>query len=222
MIFTVENVLTETELQTVHDHLKQDLFVDGKNTAGWHAKVVKNNTQMTTKASEYQKLQTIVKNALLRHPLFQSAVKPKIIHSLLFSRYEAGMSYGSHVDNGLMGGNNFWRSDLSFTLFLSSPYSYNGGELVIEKSDGERAFKLELNSALIYPSSSLHRVEAVTQGVRLAAVGWVQSLIRDAYEREILFDLDTVRRSIFAQQGKSIEFDLIAKTYANLLRKWSE
>lgn len=222
MIFSFKDVLTQTELETVHQSLNTVTFVDGKNTAGWHAKLVKNNTQISKQTPEYQNLETIIKQALLRHPLFQSATFPKTIHSMLFSRYESGMFYGSHIDNSLMGENNFWRSDISFTIFLSHPFSYEGGELVIEQSDGDRHFKLELNSALIYPSSTLHRVEKVTQGVRLVAVGWVQSLIRDSYEREILFDLDTARRSIFAQQGKTREFDLITKSYANLLRKWSD
>jgi PKHD-type hydroxylase len=99
---------------------------------------------------------------------------------------------------------------------------YEGGELVIESSDGDRTYKLEAGSAIVYPSSTLHQVEPVTEGVRLAAVGWIQSLVRDPNEREILFDLDTTRRSIFAKEGKTIEFDLISKSYANLLRKWAE
>jgi PKHD-type hydroxylase len=222
MIFTIKDILTKTELEIVVNSLKNASFVEGKITAGWHAKLVKNNQQISKQTPNYQNLQKIIKQALLRNPLFQSAAQPKVLHSLLFSRYEQGMYYGSHVDNSLMGKNNFWRSDLSFTIFLSSPSSYGGGELVIEESDGDRYFKLELNSALIYPSCSLHRVEKVTQGTRLVAVGWVQSLIRDHYERAILFDLDTVRRSIFAQQGKTIEFDLITKSYVNLLRKWSD
>lgn len=121
-----------------------------------------------------------------------------------------------------MGDREFLRSDVSFTLFLSSPSIYEGGELVIECSDGDRTYKLEAGSVIIYPSSILHWVEPVMEGVRLAAVGWVQSLVRDASDQEILFDLDTARRSIFAKEGKTIEFDLISKSYTNLLRKWAE
>ena len=132
------------------------------------------------------------------------------------------MSYGSHTDNALMGDQEFWRADVSFTLFLSDPSTYTGGELVIENSDEERCYKLKAGSMIVYPSSTLHRVETVTDGVRLAAVGWVQSLIRDPANREILFDLDTTRRSLFTQSSKTIEFDLISKTYTNLLRKWAE
>jgi PKHD-type hydroxylase len=141
---------------------------------------------------------------------------------MLFSRYEAGMSYGRHIDNALMGNQDFLRSDVSLTLFLNSPSTYEGGELVIESTDAEQAYKLEAGSVIVYPSSTLHRVEPVTEGVRLVAVAWVQSLVREPSQREILFDLDTVRRAIFTKQGKTIEFDLISKSYANLLRKWAD
>lgn len=222
MILSIDNVLTPEELNFVTSRLDTTDFVDGKTTAGWHARTVKYNTQLTSKAPYAQELTDLVKTALMRNPLFKIAVQPKIIHSMLFSRYEAGMSYGSHVDNAVMGNQEFWRSDISLTVFLSSPSSYGGGELVIESLEGEHTFKLEAGSAIVYPSSTLHRVESVTEGVRLAAVGWVQSLVRDPNEREILFDLDTVRRAIFHKNGKTTEFDLIAKSYANLLRKWAD
>ena len=130
------------------------------------------------------------------------------------------MSYGSHTDNALMGDADLMRSDLSLTLFLSSPNIYSGGELIIEGSQGEASFKLEAGSMVIYPSTTLHRVEPVTRGERLVAVTWVQSLIRDCQDREILFDLDTARQVIFEQYGKTPAFDLISKSHANLLRKW--
>ncbi len=222
MIFSIDNVLTPEELQFIVSSLEKADFVDGKTTAGWHAKFVKNNMQLQREATYAKDLRELVETALRRNALFQSAIQPKIIHSVLFSRYETGMSYGRHVDNALMGNQEFLRSDVSFTLFLSSPSTYEGGELIIEYSDGDRAYKLEAGSMIVYPSSTLHQVETVTEGVRLAAVGWVQSLVRDANELEILFDFDTARRSIFAKEGKTIEFDLISKSYANLLRKWAE
>lgn len=222
MILSVDNVLTPEELNSVTSSLDTADFVDGKSTAGWHARVVKQNTQLTSKATYAKDLVDLVKTALLRSPLFKIAVQPKVIHSLLFSRYEVGMSYGTHLDNAIMGNQEFRRSDVSLTLFLSAPSTYTGGELVIENIEGEQAFKLEAGSAIVYPSSTLHRVEPVTEGVRLAAVAWVQSLVRDPSEREILFDLETVRRSIFHKDGKTTEFDLISKSYTNLLRKWAE
>ena len=222
MIFTLDDVVTSEELDNLRRTLEQAQFIDGKTTAGWHAKLVKNNMQLDKTATNTQALQNQVKAILKRNTLFQSAVLPKKIHSILFSCYHVGMSYGSHTDNALMGDQEFWRADVSFTLFLSDPSTYTGGELVIENSDEERCYKLKAGSMIVYPSSTLHRVETVTDGVRLAAVGWVQSLIRDPANREILFDLDTTRRSLFTQSSKTIEFDLISKTYTNLLRKWAE
>jgi PKHD-type hydroxylase len=220
MIVSIENVLTSKELEDIAAHIQLTDFVDGKQTAGWHAQTVKQNTQLSSSATYAQTLKDLVSTAIRRHPLFQSAVYPRAIHTLLFSRYGVGMSYGTHVDNALMG--HAFRSDVSFTLFLCDPADYEGGDLVIEASDGDRAFKLEKNTMILYPSSYLHRVEEVTRGVRFVCVGWVQSLVRDPAKREILFDLDTVRRSLFAQQGKTLEFDLLSKTHSNLLRQWCD
>ncbi len=222
MILTIDHAIASDELAFMLDKLSQASFIDGQLTAGWHAKQVKHNTQLERNSKLAQELQKIVTTSLLKHPLLSAAVQPKFIHSLLFSRYEIGMSYGNHIDNALMGGSQFWRSDVSFTLFLSPPECYGGGELAIECADGERSYKLQAGSLLIYPSSFLHRVETVTEGVRLVAVGWIQSLVRDPAKREILFDIDTVKRSLFVKAGKSIEFDLLAKTHANLLRKWAD
>lgn len=217
MIFKIPDILAPEELEYITSSLAQAEFVDGKLTAGWHAKLVKNNQQLKHSESQ-QELKELIKKALNRNALFQMAVRPKIVHSILFSRYDTGMSYGRHTDNALMG--SFARSDVSFTLFLTS--TYEGGELVIEGVDDERAYKLEAGEMIVYPSTSLHRVEPVTKGTRFVVVGWVQSLVRDASEREILFELDTVRHAIFAKDGKTPEFDLIAKSVANLLRKWAE
>jgi PKHD-type hydroxylase len=217
MIVEVENVLTTEELESILSTLAKAEFIDGKATAGWHAKQVKQNLQMQRSAPEAADLRKQVELALKRHPLFNAVARPRKIHSILFSRYEPGMSYGSHVDNALMGQ---WRSDISFTLFLGT--AYQGGELVIEHSDGERSYKLGAGDAIAYPSSTLHRVEPVTEGTRLVAVGWVQSMIRDPQKRELLFDLDTARRALFAREGKTIEFDLISKSHANLLRQWAD
>ena len=217
MLFQIPNILSADELQQLRETLAKAEFVDGKATAGWYAKQVKHNQQL--KRSAGQELETIVKNALNRHPLFQTAVRPRQIHSLRFSRYSVGMSYGTHADNAMMGS---WRADVSFTLFLSEPSNYEGGELVIEGPDDEQTYKLAAGSILVYPSSTLHRVNEVTAGERLVTVGWVQSLIRNPAQRELLFDLDTVRRSLFAQHGKTVEFDLLSKSVSNLLRQWAE
>lgn len=217
MLFQIPNVLSAEELTQLQQRLAKAEFVDGKTTAGWYAKQVKHNQQLKRGATP--DLEATVKAALSRHPLFQIAVRPKQIHNLRFSRYGVGMSYGTHADNAMMGS---YRSDISFTLFLNDPEAYTGGELVIEAADDEKAYKLKAGSAIVYPSSTLHRVDTVTQGQRLVVVGWVQSLVRDPAQRELLFDIDTVRRSLFAQQGKTTEFDLLSKSVSNLLRCWAE
>jgi PKHD-type hydroxylase len=222
MIFCIADVLTPEELETTLTLLQQAEFIDGKTTAGRYVKSVKNNQQIKTDTEITSELRNIVLEALKRNELFQVAARPKIIRPIIFSRYDVGMYYGSHFDNAIMGDESISRSDVSLTLFLSDPNTYQGGELVIETSLGEQSFKLDAGSAIVYPSSTLHRVETVTEGTRWAAVTWIQSLIRDPSQREILFDLDTARRSIFQQYGKTIEFDLIAKSHANLLRKWAD
>ncbi len=224
MLMCIADVLNADELASVVAKLRNAKFVDGKLTAGWHARLVKHNTQVQDDGSGLlPELQKLVNAAIDRHPLFQIAARPKVIRSPLFSRYEPGMSYGTHVDNSLMDrGASLMRSDISLTLFLSDPDSYIGGELVIESTHGEEVFKLPASCMIIYPSSTLHRVEPVTSGVRLAAVTWVQSLVRDMGDREILFDLDTARQIMFEKYGKTPEFDLLSKSHANLLRKWAD
>lgn len=221
MILCIGDILTPTELEAVVAKLETAEFVDGKATAGWHARLVKRNTQLPQGSPALAVVREIVSAALQRHVLFQMAVRPHIIRPMLISRYDIGMSYGTHVDNALMHDPSM-RSDVSMTLFLSDPATYEGGELIIESTQGEAAFKLPAGSAIVYPSSTLHRVEAVTQGVRLAAVTWIQSLVRDPNRREILFDLDTARQTLFEASGKTPAFDLISKSHANLLREWIE
>ncbi|PSB50702.1 Fe2+-dependent dioxygenase [filamentous cyanobacterium Phorm 6] len=222
MIICMANILTSEELGLIIDRLKNAEFVDGKLTAGWYAQQVKNNAQLKNDAAPTQELRNLVNQALKRNSLFQIAARPKAIRPIMFSRYQGGMYYGTHIDNAIMGDEELMRSDLSLTLFLSDPATYMGGELVIESTQGEQAFKLDAGSMVVYPTTTLHRVEPVTEGERLAAVTWVQSLVRDAHNREILFDLDTVRDTLFQKSGKTAEFDLLSKSIANLLRKWAD
>jgi PKHD-type hydroxylase len=137
----------------------------------------------------------------------------------LFARYTPGMEFGTHMDNAVMGAERM-RSDVSVTVFLSEPEDYDGGELVMETSGGEVAYKLPAGSAVTYPSTMLHRVAPVTRGTREVAVTWAQSLVRAADRREILFDLERVGRTLFERDGKTPEFDLLNKSTANLRRMW--
>lgn len=221
MILCLSAVLASDELQALTRQLSDSRFVSGKRTAGWHARRVKKNRQLPPATA--RKAAATVTAALERHEVFQAAVRPQRLAPVVFNRYEPGMEYGAHVDDPILSGadGGALRSDVSFTVFLSDPAGYEGGALVIEDSGGEREFRLAAGDAVIYPATTLHRVAPVGRGVRLAAVGWVQSLIRDPAAREILFDLDVARRALFATQGKTREFDLITKSHANLLRRWS-
>ncbi|MGC1217759.1 MAG: Fe2+-dependent dioxygenase [Phormidesmis sp.] len=217
MLFTIPDLLCAEAVTELRDRLHAIPLVDGKSTAGWHAKTVKQNQQLAAQSAK--PLAAEIQQTILKHPLFQSAARPRQIQMIRFNRYSDGMAYGRHTDNALMNGG---RTDLSFTLFLSDPDSYEGGELVVESLDSEQPYKLSAGSMLVYPATSLHRVEPVTAGVRWAAIGWVQSQIRQGDQREILFELDTARRSLFNKYGKTDEFDLITKSLSNLLRQWVE
>jgi len=218
MILAIADVLSAADVAEVEAGLGTATFVDGKTTAGWSARLVKTNLQASG-GPEVERVRALVESRLTEHPVFALATRPKTILGPLFSRYLPGHAYGTHVDDALMGG---VRSDVSFTLFLSPPESYDGGELVIDSTAGEEAFKLAAGSIITYPTTTLHRVAPVTRGERLAAVGWVRSYVREAERRELLFDLETARRRLFDREGKTAEGDLLAKCAANLLRLWCE
>jgi PKHD-type hydroxylase len=219
MRFLIEPLLSEAQQRQVLQRLlaEQDAWRPGAETAGWHARAVKTNRQLDRASSLHQQLAAELEQRLQPHPLVQAAAFPRRIHSILFSRTGVGEGYGRHVDNAWMAGG---RSDLSFTVFLSEPEDYRGGALVLESSTGEEALRLPAGHAVVYPSTLLHRVEPVSAGERLVAVGWIESRIRHADQRELLFELDTARRSSFSRHGKDEVFDLISRSYSNLLRRW--
>ena len=223
MILCIDKVLTDDQLQRIRQTLDASDFRDGRETAGWHARTVKRNQQASSQEPAIAALRDEVMQTLSAHTLFQIAARPRRMKPVMFSRYQQGMTYGNHVDDAVMPTpQGPMRTDLSFTLFLGDPDSYEGGELVTETTQGEQRFKLPAGSMILYPSSTLHRVDPVTQGERLAAVGWLQSQVRQPEQREVLFDLDTTRRQIFERDGKTAEFDAISKSLANLLRMWAE
>lgn len=223
MILCIGNVLDEEALARIRKELERVEFRDGRETAGWHARTVKRNTQASGGDERVTRLRGEIGRYLEQHALFQMATRPRRLTPILFSRYEPGMEYGAHVDDAVMRGpDGPVRTDISFTLFLSDPDRYDGGELMIETTAGEETYKLDAGALVLYPSSTLHRVNPVTRGVRLAAVGWVQSLVRDPGRREVLFDLDTARRRIFDREGKTETFDAVSRSLANLTRMWAE
>lgn len=222
MILCIAGILDNEALAQIAAALPRISFRDGRASAGWHARDVKHNLQASREDPVTALVTSTVERALRRHPVFELAARPKTLAPILLSRYDPGMSYGAHVDDAVMGGTSPLRTDLAFTVFLTAPADYEGGALVVESAGGEQDYKLDAGDMILYPASSLHRVERVSKGVRYAAVGWVQSLVRDALRREILFDLETARRSLFEHSGKSREFDLLSKGISNLLRLWVE
>jgi PKHD-type hydroxylase len=218
MIVAVADVLSEADIAEIRAGLAGATFVDGKTTAGWSAKLVKSNLQARPDA-RIEHLRELVEVRLLAHQVFALATRPKAIIGPLFSRYQPGHEYGTHVDDALIAGQ---RSDVSFTLFLSDPATYEGGDLIIDTPSGQEAFRLAAGSVVTYPATTLHRVAPVIRGERLAAAGWVRSYLRDPARRELLFDLETARRRLFEREGKTEEADLLAKCAANLMRLWCD
>ncbi|MEZ5823816.1 MAG: Fe2+-dependent dioxygenase [Geminicoccaceae bacterium] len=216
MFVTLGDVLDSEELAGINSILSKLEFVDGRATAGWNARLVKNNEQAGSSAGLRQ-VQDRLTRALERHEMFAAFALPRRILPPIIARYGEGKAYGDHVDDAVMGQPPM-RTDLSCTLFLSPPESYEGGELVAVGRDGEEAIKLPAGAAVIYPSDTLHRVEPVRSGIRMVAVTWIQSLVRDRAVREILLDLELARRTIFEAEGKTPVFDIISRARSNLMR----
>jgi len=219
MRIAIANVISPQEAAEFRKRLESVRFLDGRATAGFAAREVKDNRQADALDRNTAVLRDEIAERIGANELFKLAARPKQLTSVMFSKYEPGMRYGSHVDDALMGG---LRADVSFTLFLSEASAYDGGELVIDSASGEDEIKLEAGSMIVYPATTLHRVNPISRGERLAAVGWVRSYIRDEAKRELLFDLDTARKRLFAREGKSGDYDLLSKSAANLLRMWAE
>ena len=210
-------LLNEEEIQTLVNNLNKEnnLWEDGKKTAGSHASKVKNNLQLDRESEMSEKLSRFIRKKILSNSLIKSFTLPKTIHGVMFTKTLNEMHYGRHIDNPFMSSG---RSDLSFTISLKNKDNYKGGELVIETMNLEKKFKLNAGEIVIYPSSYLHLVKKVTQGERLVCVGWIESYVKSIEEREYLFDLDAGARGLLAKYGRSDELDLIFKSYSNLLR----
>ena len=223
MLICIDNLIDQETVTRLRGWLSSATFEDGRATAGGNARLVKNNEQVSDDPDhldpKLEEMQDLVEDALWNNGVVTAASMPKEFHPPLFSRYTPGMRYGTHMDNALM---REMRVDLSLTLFLSDPVDYDGGELVIEFSTGDRSIKLPAGCAVLYPSTELHHVTEVTRGTRLAAVTWIRSLVRDGAEREILHDLKTARDRLSRQLGKTPEIDLLSKTRTNLMRRWTE
>jgi PKHD-type hydroxylase len=225
MLLHIPNVLDSATLARCNKRLTQPYWADGRITAGSQAATVKNNLQLPEASPVAQQLRAIVLEALSKNPAFFSAAMPRRIYPPLFNRYggEAN-SFGNHVDNAIRthpASAQHVRTDLSFTLFLNDPADYDGGELIIEDGMGGRAVKLPAGHLILYPSYSVHRVEPVTRGARLACFSWLESMVREPQQRELLHELDM---SIVALRGEHGETDTavrLTSCYHNLMRMWA-
>jgi len=219
MIFHTLPLLEKGEVTRLVEALGRGTFVDGKLTAHGAARDVKENLQLQRAAiPEPTPLDAIVLDGLRRNTAFQTLAFPKRVLLPLFNRYEPGMAYGPHLDAPIMGGSPPMRADLSITVFLSRPESYDGGELVIASPFGEEAVKLDAGEAAIYHATALHWVTPVMRGVRLAAVTWAQSAIRDDAAREALFDLSVATDALQAAGVDAAALARLRKGYNSLVR----
>jgi len=219
----VPQVLDAGLLKQVHGLLDRAQWADGRATAGHLSAKVKHNRQLDEDDPIALQAGAIVLDALARHPLFAAAALPTQISAPLFNRYEGGETYGRHVDGAirpLVRGR--LRADLSATLFLSDPASYEGGELLIAVPGGENAVKLQAGDMILYASGARHAVSPVTGGVRLAAVLWIQSLVRGSEQRDMLFELDQTVQALRAEDASAEAVLSLTGLYHNLLRLWSE
>ena len=217
MNYLTFQLFIQEEIEDLIKNLNKEnnLWEDGKKTAGSHASKVKNNLQLSRESEISIKLSHLIRKKILSNPLIKSFALPKIIHGIMFTKSLDNMQYGRHIDNPFMSTG---RSDLSFTISLSDNSKYNGGELMIEEMNSEKEFKLNAGEIIIYPSTYLHSVKEIKNGERIVCVGWIESYVKSIEEREYLFDLDAGAKGLLAKNGRSDELDLIFKSYSNFLR----
>lgn len=223
MLIRLPNVLDADQLRAVADLLNGADFVDGRLSAGLEAQRVKRNLELSRSSDRIERLNGIVMNALVRHPIYQAAALPARIATPFYARYAPGMRYGGHVDNPVMGGaTGQYRADVAITVFLNDAADYEGGELRMHTAFGEQSIKLAAGDAVLYPASSVHRVCEVTTGERLVAVTWVQSLVRDPARRELLYELHLAREKLLQDAPEAPETLAVGHAYLNLVRMWAE
>lgn len=222
MLTIIEAVLNSKQLNVAHRIIDSGKFVDGRSSAGKAAVRVKHNEELSLDEQQFRDLNNLVMGSLVRHPVYRSAAMPLKVAAPYYARYTPGMAYGLHVDDPVMGQGEIYRSDVSATIFLNPPEAYDGGELMIQTPFGEQRVKLAAGDAVIYPSSSLHRVAEVTRGERLVAVTWIQSMVRDPDKRALLHELNQARETLLDERPDAAETDQVNHSYINLVRMWSE
>jgi len=227
VLLHIENVLDAGQVAHARQRLDGADWADGRVTAGYQSARAKNNGQLAESDPLARELGALVLDALGRHPMFFAGALPRRIYPPLFNRYAGGQSFGFHVDNAIrydrsLGEAQPVRTDLSATLFLSAPEEYDGGELVVEDTYGEHRVKLPAGDLVLYPGTSLHRVEPVVRGARVASFFWIQSFVRSPTQRRTLFELDLAIQQITGRVPDAPELVTLTGVYHNLLREWSD
>lgn len=225
MMLHIPNVLTRDQVLRCRAMFERAQWVDGRTTAGGQAGAVKRNLQIPEDDPEAQECGQMIVSALYRNGLFMSSVLPAKVLPPMFNRYDAGMTFGSHVDNAIRRirtTGESMRTDVSTTLFLSDPEDYDGGELVVEDAYGAHEVKLPAGDAIVYPATSLHHVTPVTRGSRISSFFWTQSLIRSDHQRSMLFDMDMAIMRLGADHPGHPSGVQLTGVYHNLLREWSQ
>jgi PKHD-type hydroxylase len=225
MLLQIPQVLSAEQVADSRRQLDSAEWVDGRVTAGHQSARAKDNVQLPEDSPVARQLGQTILAALERTPLFLSAALPMKIFPPLFNRYAGGQSFGVHIDNAIRQVRNTphrVRTDISATLFLSRPDEYDGGELVVEDTYGTHSVKLPAGDLVLYPASSLHRVQPVTRGARVASFFWIQSMVRDDGQRTTLFDLDLAIQRLGADVPNHPSLVQLTGTYHNLLRRWAD
>lgn len=225
MLITIPSVIQPDRLTAFCRELAVAAWEDGKLTAGPQSGKVKENLQADASDPAVRLLADEVLRSLEQNALFLSAALPRHVFPPIFSRYDTGMKFGTHIDNAMRqipGTPHRLRTDLSATLFLTDPAEYDGGELVIEDSYGTHSVKLPAGHMVLYPSTSLHLVTEITRGVRVAAVFWLQSMVKDMGERTLLFDMDQAIQHLAPSHPDDPALLRLTACYHNLLRRWGE
>jgi PKHD-type hydroxylase len=225
MLLHIPEVLTAEQVSRCRRALAEAEWVDGRVTAGHQSARAKDNMQLPEDHPAARELGDMIVAALERNPLFMAAALPAKVFPPLFNRYEGGQSFGNHVDNAVRqvtGTPHRVRTDLSVTLFLAPPEEYDGGELLVEDTYGVHGVKLPAGDLILYPATSLHRVNPVTRGARLASFFWVQSMVRDDGERALLFDLDMSIQRLIQDSPEHPSAVQLTNVYHNLLRRWAD
>jgi len=223
MLVEMPGVLTPVDLEKIKEQLADATWQSGAHSAGNHARAIKLNEEMQQPTNHWRAINECVVSRLYQQRAFQNAVLPSRVSAAFIAKYTQGMSYGPHIDDPVMGtSSGRYRADVALTVFISDRDDYSGGELIIRTRFGPTSVKLPAGSVVAYPASSLHEVAEVTAGERIVCVLWVQSLVRDAAQREILADLDDARCALQLATPKAEITATVDRAYMNLVRLWAE